>query len=76
MYSVRSLLFWRKGCCRGGELIRYENFFYRDDDNGAAFKAASLRVLRAVSRSANGTIEIANKDGHTSEMLLIDFCMS
>ncbi len=22
MYSVRSLLFWRKGCCRGGELIR------------------------------------------------------
>ncbi len=51
------------------DMHRYENFFYRDDDNGAAFKAASLRVLRAVSRSANGTIEIANKDGHTSEML-------
>lgn len=50
------------------DMQRYENFFHRNE-NSKAIKASALRILHSISRSANGNVNLVNKDSSTCDIL-------
>lgn len=51
------------------DILKYQNFFDRNKGNDVAFKTATLRAVRSISRSAKGDVSLANKDKLTSDAI-------